>query len=46
VPSLRAPPPSQYYLPFTYKLATLLSYTPLGYVYVEPSARQKYGLRA
>ncbi|BEI93041.1 uncharacterized protein CcaverHIS019_0506690 [Cutaneotrichosporon cavernicola] len=45
VSGLRAPPKSQFYLPYTYKLATLLSLTPLGYLYVEPKARQKYGLR-
>jgi hypothetical protein len=34
-----------FFLPFMYKLATLLSLTPLGYLYVEPNARKKYGLR-
>ncbi|GMK55520.1 hypothetical protein CspeluHIS016_0205760 [Cutaneotrichosporon spelunceum] len=45
VSGLCVPPKSQFYLPFTYKLVTLLNLTPLGYMYVEPRARQKYGLR-
>lgn len=45
IPALRTPPSSVFYLPFMYKLATLLNLTPLGYLYVEPNARRKYGLR-
>jgi NAD(P)-dependent dehydrogenase (short-subunit alcohol dehydrogenase family) len=45
IPALRTPPKPTFVLPWMYKAATLLSLTPLGYLYVEPSARRKYGLR-
>lgn len=45
IPGLATPPASTVFLPWLYKAATLLAYTPLGYLYVEPSARKKYGLR-
>jgi hypothetical protein len=44
IPSLRAPPKSVLHLPDMYFWATLMSWTPLGWGYVEPSARRKYGL--
>ena len=44
VPALRAPPKSVLHLPDMYFWATLMSLTPLGWGYVEPSARRKYGL--
>lgn len=44
IPALRAPPPAVVHLPTMYYWATLMSYTPLGWGYVEPSARKKYGL--
>lgn len=45
ISALSQPPKPTFYLPFMYKLATLLSLTPLGYLYIEPNARKKYGLR-
>lgn len=45
IPTLRTPPESAFIMPYMYKLATLLNLTPLGYLYVEPNARKKYGLR-
>ncbi|KAL1407509.1 hypothetical protein Q8F55_006942 [Vanrija albida] len=42
---LRVPPASSVFLPWQYGAATLLEYTPLGYLFVEPNARKKYGLR-
>jgi NAD(P)-dependent dehydrogenase (short-subunit alcohol dehydrogenase family) len=45
ISGLNLPPKPMFFLPFMYKLATLLSLTPLGYLYVEPNARKKYGLR-
>lgn len=43
--SLNTPPASKLWLPWQYKMGTLLNYTPAGYLYVEPNAREKYGLR-
>lgn len=42
---LSVPPSSTHFLPWMYKVATLLNLTPMGYLYVEPNARKKYGLR-
>ena len=44
IPSLKAPPKAVVHLPAMYYWATLMSWTPLGWGYVEPSARKKYGL--
>lgn len=44
-PWLGTPPSSTHYLPFMYRLASYMNLTPLGWLYVEPNARQKYGLR-
>ena len=41
---LKTPPKSLVYLPWQYRAAHLMSQTPLGWLYVEPSARRKYGL--
>ena len=41
---LDSPPPRVVHLPQTYRWATLASWTPLGWWYIEPSARRKYGL--
>lgn len=45
ISALDCPPASKMWLPWQYKLGTLLNYTPAGYLYVEPNAREKYGLR-
>lgn len=46
ISGLALPPKPTFFLPFIYKAATILQLTPLGYLYVEPNARKKYGLRA
>ncbi|RXK37442.1 hypothetical protein M231_05265 [Tremella mesenterica] len=42
--SLDVPPNSTQYIPSLYTWAKLMTFTPLGYLYVEPRARVKYGL--
>ncbi|RSH95143.1 hypothetical protein EHS25_000229 [Saitozyma podzolica] len=44
IPQLRQPPPSVVHLPFMYAAARWMGMTWLGWGYVEPSARRKYGL--
>ena len=42
--SLDQPPCATFYLPFMYRAARWMGDTPLGWGYVEPNARKKYGL--
>ncbi|ORX39200.1 hypothetical protein BD324DRAFT_618829 [Kockovaella imperatae] len=47
VPSLRVPPKPLVFLPWQYRMAfVLMRDTVLGWLYLEPSARRKYGLPA
>jgi hypothetical protein len=41
---LSIPPPAFVFLPKAYGLAWVLKDTPLGWLFIEPSARAKYGL--
>ncbi|WOO78557.1 11-beta-hydroxysteroid dehydrogenase-like 3 [Vanrija pseudolonga] len=42
---LKVPPASTVFLPWQYGAASILQRTPLGYLFVEPNARKKYGMR-
>ena len=42
--SLNQPPKATHYLPLLYRIARWAGDTPLGWGYVEPGARRKYGL--
>ncbi|KAI9636856.1 uncharacterized protein MKK02DRAFT_33954 [Dioszegia hungarica] len=44
ISALSHPPRAIRFLPFMYRAATWMRDTPLGWAYVEPSARKKYGL--
>jgi hypothetical protein len=44
ISALSHPPRAIRFLPFMYRAATWMRDTPLGFAYVEPSARKKYGL--
>ena len=44
IPALNAPPKAALHIPSMYYWVTLAGWTPLGWGYVEPSARRKYGL--
>ncbi|OCF32452.1 hypothetical protein I316_05878 [Kwoniella heveanensis BCC8398] len=44
IPSLRLPPKHLVHAPWQYRLAMIVRDTPLGWMYIEPGARKKYGL--
>ncbi|KAK8844028.1 hypothetical protein IAR55_006822 [Kwoniella newhampshirensis] len=44
IPALAQPPKHLVHLPWMYRFAFMVRDTPLGWGYIEPSARKKYGL--
>jgi hypothetical protein len=44
LPFLKLPPKHLVHLPWQYRAAFMLRDTPLGWLYLEPAARKKYGL--
>lgn len=45
ISALQVPPKHLVHLPWQYRMAALVRDTPLGWLYVEPAARKKYGIQ-